>query len=59
MLGVMKRIICANDPPFYETHIRPIIHKRWDKMNNLLYMAAYVVNPKRYELGTMPLYKDK
>ena len=33
---------------FYTEHIEPIIHHRWEKLNTLLHMAAYALNPKWY-----------
>lgn len=55
MLGEMMRIICAKDPSSYEIHIKPIVQKRWDSMNNLLHMASYAINPKCYEPSVMPI----
>ena len=50
MLGQVKVAIREKDPSleFYTTQIRPIIQRRWDRMNTPLHMEAYALNPKWY-----------
>ncbi|XP_059075352.1 uncharacterized protein LOC131875288 [Cryptomeria japonica] len=50
MLGQMKVVVREKDPTlqFYNEHIRPIIHRRWEKLNTPLHMAAYALNLKWY-----------
>ena len=50
MLGQMRADVCERDPTlaFYTKHIEPIIHRRWEKLNTRLHMAAYALNPKWY-----------
>ena len=50
MLGQMRAAVRERDPTlaFYTEHIEPIIHRRWEKLNTPLHMAAYALNPKWY-----------
>lgn len=50
MLGRVKVAIQQREPSleFYTSQIRPIIQRRWDRMNTPLHMAAYALNPKWY-----------
>jgi hypothetical protein len=50
MLGQMRAVVREKDPTlgFYNDHIRPIIQRRWDKLNTPLHMAAYALNPRWY-----------
>ena len=50
MLGRVKAAIQQREPSleFYTSQIRPIIQRRWDRMNTPLHMAAYALNSKWY-----------
>lgn len=50
MLDQMRAAVQVKDPSlaFYNEHIRPIIQRRWDKLNTPLHMAAFALNPKWY-----------
>ena len=50
MLGRVRAAIREKEPSleFYTTQIRPIIQRRWDRMNTPLHMATYALNPKWY-----------
>jgi len=50
MLGQVRAAIREKEPSleFYNNEIRPIIQRRWDRMNTPLHMAAYALNPKWY-----------
>lgn len=50
MLGRVKASIQQREPSleFCTSQIRPIIQRRWDRMNTPLHMAAYALNPKWY-----------
>ena len=62
MLGRVKLAIKQREPSldFYTTQVRPIIQRRWDRMNTPLHMAAYAINPKWYveRAGRVPPIDD-
>ena len=64
MLGQMRAVVRKEDPTlgFYNDHIRPIIQRRWDKLNTPLHMAAYALNLRWYmtrPARVTPLHDDE